>query len=98
MNWTRREFSKLAGAAAAASLLPRANAQEKKIGWCIVALGRISMQHFMPAMLQSKTGRIVAIVSGHRPKAEQQAAMYGVQDSAIYNYENYDRIADNKDI
>jgi predicted dehydrogenase len=98
MDWTRREFGKLAGAAAAASMLPRVNAQERKIGWCIVALGRISMQHFMPGMLASKTGRIVAIVSGHRPKAEQQAAMYGVPDSAIYNYETYDRIADNKEI
>jgi predicted dehydrogenase len=37
-------------------------------------------------------------VSGHRPKAEQQAAMYGVPDSAIYNYENYDHIADNNEI
>ena len=78
MDWTRREFGKLAGAAAAASMLPRARVEEEKIGWCIVALGRISMQHFMPGMLQSKTGRIVALVSGHRPKAERQAAMYGV--------------------
>ncbi|HTV06929.1 MAG TPA: Gfo/Idh/MocA family oxidoreductase [Acidobacteriaceae bacterium] len=98
MDLTRREFGKLAGGAAAASMLPRAQAEEKKIGWCIVALGRISMQHFMPGMLQSEKGRIVALVSGHRPKAEQQAAIYGVPDSAIYNYENYDTIADNKDI
>jgi predicted dehydrogenase len=98
MDLTRREFGKMAGAAAAASMLPRAQAEEKKIGWCIVALGRISMDHFMPAVKQGKTGRIVALVSGHRPKAEQQAAMYGVPDSAIYNYENYDHIADNKEI
>lgn len=98
MDLTRREFGKLVGAAAATSMLPRAQAEEKKIGWCIVALGRISMDHFMPAVKQGKTGRIVALVSGHRPKAEQQAAMYGVPDSAIYNYENYDRIADNKEI
>lgn len=98
MDLTRREFSRLAGTAAAASMLPRAKAEEKKIGWCIVALGRISMDHFMPGMLQSRTGRIVALVSGHRPKAEQQAAMYAVPDNAIYNYENYDRIASNKEI
>lgn len=98
MDWTRREFGKLAAAAAAATVLPRGNAEEKKIGWCIVALGRISMNHFMPGMRQSRAGRIVALVSGHRPKAERQAAMYGVPESAIYNYENYDRIADNKEI
>jgi predicted dehydrogenase len=98
MTLTRREFGKLAATAAAAGMLPQAKAEEKPIGWCIVALGRISMQHFMPGMLQSKTGRIVALVSGHRPKAEQQAAQYGVPDSAIYDYENYDRIAENKSI
>jgi predicted dehydrogenase len=76
------------------------NAQEqgRRIGWCIVGLGRISMDHFMPGVKQGQTGRIVALVSGHRPKAEQQAKMYGVADSAIYSYEDYDRIRDNKEI
>lgn len=98
MELTRREFGKLAGAAVLTGMLPRAQAGERKIGWCIVALGRISMDHFMPGLQQSKTGRIVALVSGHRPKAEQQAALYGVPANAIYNYENYDHIAENKEI
>jgi predicted dehydrogenase len=100
MNLTRREFGRLAGAAALAEALPKANAMEseRSIGWCIVGLGRISMGHFMPGIKQGKTGRIVALVSGHRPKAEQQAAMYGVVDRAIYSYEEYDRIRENKEI
>lgn len=98
MNFTRREFGMLAGAAAVSGLLPEARAENRKLGWCIVALGRISMDHFMPGLTQSQTGRIVALVSGHRAKAERQAAMYGVPASAIYDYQNYDRIRDNKDI
>jgi predicted dehydrogenase len=98
MNFTRREFGRLAGAAALTGMLPHAQAEDRKIGWCIVALGRISMDHFMPAVQQGHTGRIVALVSGHRPKAEKQAAMYGVKDSAIYSYEDYDRIRENKEI
>jgi predicted dehydrogenase len=98
MNLTRRDFGRLAGAAALTGMLSRAEAEDRKIGWCIVALGRISMDHFMPGLQQSRTGRIVALVSGHRPKAEKQAAMYGVKDSAIYSYEEYDRIRENKEI
>jgi len=98
MNLTRRDFGKLAGAAALTGMLPWAEAEDRTIGWCIVGLGRISMDHFMPGVKQDKTGRIVALVSGHRPKAEQQAAMYGVADSAIYSYEEYDRIRDDKGI
>jgi predicted dehydrogenase len=45
-----------------------------------------------------RTGRIVALVSGHREKADKQAAMYGVSSRSIYSYEDYDRIASNKDI
>jgi predicted dehydrogenase len=99
MNLTRRDFSRLAGMAAASPLLSAARplwAQNKKpIGWCVIALGRISMEHFMPGVKQSQTGKIVALVSGHRDKAEKQAAMYGVPASAIYSYENMDAIRDN---
>ena len=100
MRITRREFGWLAGAAAVSGVLPKGDAQDgsRPIGWCIVGLGRISMDHFMPGLKQGKTGRIVALVSGHRDKAEQQAAMYGVADSAIYTYEGYDRIRENREI
>ena len=46
----------------------------------------------------SQKGKIVALVSGHRDKAEKKAAMYGVPASAIYSYENMDAIRDNKEI
>ena len=100
MILSRREFGLLGGAAALGGMLPRAKAQaaDRSVGWCIVGLGRISMDHFMPGVKQGNTGHIVALVSGHRPKAEQQAKMYGVADNAIYSYEEYDRIRDNKGI
>jgi predicted dehydrogenase len=100
MTLTRREFSRLAGLAAASSFVPTVYAQtgQRPIGWCVVGLGRISMDHFMPGVKMSQSGKIVALVSGHRDKAEKQAAMYGVSSSAIYNYENMDAIGENKEI
>ena len=70
----------------------------KKIGYCIVGLGRISMDQFMPGVRISQHSKIVAFVSGHRPKAERVADQYGVSHNAIYNYENYDTIRNNPEI
>jgi predicted dehydrogenase len=97
MKITRRDFSRLVALGAGARLLPTipAIAEDRTIGYCIVGLGRISMQHFMPAVKMSKKSRVTALVSGHRDKAERMAAEYGVPSSSIYNYENYDNIAKN---
>jgi len=96
MQITRRDLGRFALATAAGSAL--SPAQEHKLGFCIVGLGRISMQHFMPALQMSTKARLVALVSGHRDKAAKEAQKYGVPASNIYSYDNYDRIADNKEI
>jgi hypothetical protein len=59
------------------------SANDKKIGYCIVGLGRISMNEFMPGVRLSQRSKIVALVSGHRPKADRIAAQYGVVPKAI---------------
>ena len=95
---TRRTFGTLL-AAGAASRLVSAPPQDtnRKIGYCIVGLGHISMQHFMPGTRISKRSRVTAIVSGHRDKAEKWRRITA-SHSSIYGYENYDAIAENKDI
>ena len=105
MKLTRRDFSRLSAMAALSTTLPRTGAQEtgangssRKLRWCIVGLGRISMGHFMPAVADSKTGKLTALVSGHREKAEKQAAMYNVPSPAIYTYDNFDEIRQNDQI
>jgi predicted dehydrogenase len=103
MKLTRRDFARLSAVAALSGALPSGaladNAPNgRKLRWCIVALGRISMGQFMPGLVLSKTGKITALVSGHRPKAEKQAAVYGVPSSAIYSYENFDEIRHNREI
>jgi predicted dehydrogenase len=99
MSLTRRDFTWLIGAGIASQALPigLAQATDRKIGYCIVGLGRIA-SHFMPAIVASSKARITGIVSGHRDKAERIAAQYGVPKTAIYDYQNYDEIAHNPDI
>lgn len=103
MKLTRRDFSRLSAMAVLSGALPQLKAQVdqpsgRRFGWCIVGLGRISMEHFMPGVTNSKTGKLVALVSGNREKAEKQAAMYNVPSPSIYDYEGFDQIAQDKTI
>jgi len=111
MKLSRRDFSRLGAMAALSSAIPcpsetgalglgmpGAENSGRRLGWCVVGLGRISMGHFMPGVQLSRTGKLVALVSGHREKAEKQAAMYNVPSPSIYDYTNFDEIAADKTI
>jgi predicted dehydrogenase len=94
MTLTRRDFAKLGALGLAAHFAPALNAQAptRKTGYCVIGLGRIA-GHFMPGVLNTTNSRITALVSGHRDKAERIAAQYGIPQSSIYNYDNFDEIA-----
>ena len=101
MSFTRREFTRLAATGLAAQLLPRVDAQTtapRAVGYAMVGLGRISLDHFMPALKVTAHSRLTGLVSGHREKAEKKATEYDLPATAIYSYENFDSIRDNKQI
>src|ERR1700727_3054864 len=101
MRLTRREFSRLGALGMAAQMLPvvRAEGQgkQRKIGYCVIGLGTIA-DHFMRGVQASPNSQITGLVSGHRDKAERIAAEYGVPKDSIYNYEDMDRMRENKAI
>ena len=71
MQLTRRDFSRLGAMGIAATLAPgtlRAQANQKKIGYAVIGLGRIA-GHFMPGVRNTTNSQITALVSGHRDKA-----------------------------
>lgn len=74
-----------------------AQAGGKKTGYCIIGLGRIA-DHFLRGAKDSSTSQVTGLVSGHRDKALRIAAQYGVPESSIYNYQDMDRIRENKAI
>ena len=108
-NFTRRHFlHRLGGGLAAASIgsLPlvyprvaqaaqRAVAPGQKLGWAIVGLGSYATRQILPRMHECEHSQVVALVSGSPEKARTIADEYDVAHSNIYNYENYDSIADN---
>src|SRR6202047_533849 len=99
MDLARREFSKLAALGIASQAIPASLAQTagRKVGYCVIGLGRIA-DHFMRGTRDSSTSQITGLVSGHRDKALRLAKEYGVPESSIYSYEQMDAMRDNKTI
>ncbi len=99
MEWSRREFAKMGALGLASQAMPSVLAQVtgRKVGYCVIGLGRIA-DHFMRGVKDSSTSQITGLVSGHRDKALRIAAQYGVPESSIYSYEQMDAMRDNKSI
>ena len=71
---------------------------DKRVGYAIVGLGRLSLNEILPAFAESRFARPVALVSGDREKARRVAAQYGIAETSIYDYASYERLAENKDV
>ncbi|MFP3600580.1 Gfo/Idh/MocA family protein [Paraburkholderia sp. SIMBA_053] len=68
---------------------------DERVGYAIVGLGRLSLDQILPALAQCKYSKVAALVSGDRAKALRVARQYGVREADIYDYQNFERLADN---
>jgi predicted dehydrogenase len=101
IDLNRRGLVLAAGSAITASAvgLPVfAATPERKLGYAIVGLGGYGLGIIIPQFKNCQHSKLVAVVSGDPVKAKRVAAEYGVPDTGIYNYQNYDSIKDNPDI
>lgn len=78
--------------------LPVPEPVPRKVGWAVVGLGELALEEVMPAFREARLSRPVALVSGHPDKARKVAEVYGVSPDAIYSYDNFDKLADNKEV
>lgn len=72
--------------------------EDGRVGFAIVGLGRLSIDEILPAFAHSKLCKAVALVSGDPEKARKLAAQYGIKQSALYTYSNYDDLARNPEV
>ncbi|WP_201861548.1 Gfo/Idh/MocA family protein [Microvirga soli] len=70
----------------------------RRLGWAVVGLGKFALNQILPSFAESRSSKLVALVSGNRQKAEQVASRYGVDTHNLYDYQTFDRIADNPDV
>ena len=105
MKYTRRKFMKTLGAGSALALLPSVSTfpktffkADKKLGIALVGLGNYSTHELAPALQETSMCYLSGIVTGTPSKAESWKKQYNIPDKNIYNYKNFDEIADNKSI
>jgi predicted dehydrogenase len=72
--------------------------EDQKLGIALVGLGNYSTGQLGPALLETKLCKLSGIVTGTPEKEGIWADEYGIPESNIYNYDNYDEIADNPEI
>ena len=81
---------------------PKACAVEKrdskKLGIALVGLGSYSTYQLAPALQETIHCRLAAIVTGSPEKEKVWADKYNLPKESIYNYDNFDTIANNDDI
>ncbi|NRD57985.1 gfo/Idh/MocA family oxidoreductase [Corallococcus sp. AB030] len=77
---------------------PNPQPESERVGWAVVGLGHLSLEEILPAFGQMKRGRVVALVSGDRAKAQAIAKQYGVPDKGLYDYKSFDQLKDNPEV
>ncbi|MEO6230046.1 MAG: Gfo/Idh/MocA family oxidoreductase [Ferruginibacter sp.] len=80
------------------SLLSCTAPKKKKLGVALMGLGYYSTDLLAPALQQTKNCYLAGIVTGTPEKAETWKKKYNIPDKNIYNYENFDQVANNPDI
>ncbi|WP_131194399.1 Gfo/Idh/MocA family protein [Lichenihabitans psoromatis] len=92
------ELPPLHAASEAEGPLPNPDPFTKRLGVAVVGLGHLSLGEILPGFGQSKSVKVVALVSGHREKARAVAAEYNVPERALYDYASFDSIKNNPEI
>ena len=104
-QFSRRDFIKktafgLGSAALLSSTFPIPSLikNEKKLGIALVGLGNYSTNKLAPAFEHTKYCHLAGIVTGTPSKATEWMDKHNIPKANVYNYENFDQIADNPDI
>lgn len=72
--------------------------QKEKLGVALVGLGYYSTDVLAPALQLTQQCYLAGIVTGTPAKEEIWKEKYNIPDKNIYNYDNFDSLADNPDI
>ncbi len=64
----------------------------ERVGFAIIGLGHIAIDQALPALAECKYARPAAVMSGQPDKARRIARQYGIPETSIYNYNEYDRL------
>ena len=99
---SRRAFIKQLAGGACALALPSFDARSrpgnKRLGVALVGLGYYSTHLLAPSLERTRPCYLAGIVTGTPAKVEHWQKRYAISDSNVYNYANFDQIANNPNI
>lgn len=100
MNSRRKFISNVSKGAAIGLAAPYLSAfdsiaQDRKLGVALVGMGSYATGQLAPALQQTQNCYLAGFVTGTPSKIPGLKERYNIPDSNIYNYETFDRIADN---
>ncbi len=72
--------------------------KKKKLGIALVGLGNYATNQLAPALLETEHCYLAGIVTGTKEKEKIWQEKYNIPSENIYNYDNYDTIAENEAI
>ena len=105
MKYTRRRFITTLGAGSALLMLPSIPgfskpvfSGDKKLGVALVGLGNYATHQLAPALQETSLCYLNGIVTGTPAKIDKWKQQYNIPDKNVYNYDNFDSIADNESI
>ena len=67
----------------------------ERVGYAIVALGRLSLEEILPAFGECRMSRPVTLISGSPDKARTVARQYGISEEAIHAYAEMEKLREN---
>ena len=100
-SFIRRSSLAVAGTGFAVKSLAIPNilmGKQRKVSVALVGLGYYSTDVLAPALQETETAYLAGIVTGTPSKEERWMNKYGIPKKNVYNYEDFDEIADNPDI
>lgn len=105
MKYTRRKFISTLATGSAFVMLPvfpkfsnKLFPNDRRLGIALVGLGNYSTNQLAPALQETSLCYLNGIVTGTPAKIEKWKNDYNIPDKNIYNYDNFDNIADNGSI
>ena len=71
---------------------------QRRLGIALLGLGGYSRGQLAPALQATEWCRLAGVITGTPSKAAEWQQMYDLPKNALYNYENFEQIADNPEI
>jgi predicted dehydrogenase len=71
---------------------------DKRVGFAVVGLGRLSLEEIIPAFGTCKLAKLTALMTGDIAKGKRVAEQYGVSPDAVFAYDDWKGLAARKDV